>query len=385
MKPFFLVAAFAVIITALVIAWPERLINPGPLMEGHRDLKNSCLSCHKPFGGASLQCISCHKQADIGIRNVAGRVLPKKSGQPIFHSAFSSNSCVECHTDHKGLNPQRAVKNFRHDSLSGNIKNNCNACHKAQTPRDNLHLQVGEGCASCHDTVRWKNATLDHRNLAVSGRQCVSCHRSEVPGDALHREAGESCASCHDTRKWKNVVVDHSKFSVSGKQCLSCHRKVLPDDALHRQAGANCASCHDTRKWKNAVLDHSKLSAAGKQCVSCHRKDLPSDALHRQSKANCSECHQTTRWKPANFDHDRYFRLDGDHRASCVTCHTDPKNYKSYTCYNCHEHSRSRMEVVHREEGIRNLDNCIRCHRSANGEHEGREGGDRREGRGDDD
>ncbi len=291
MKPIFLIAAFAVIITALVFAWPERLINPGPLMEGHRELKNSCLSCHKPFEGASLQCISCHKQADIGIRNVAGRVLPKKSGQPVFHSAFSSNSCVECHTEHKGLKPQRAVKNFRHDFLSANLKNNCIACHKEQTPKDNLHLQAGEGCASCHDTVR----------------------------------------------------------------------------------------------WKNAILDHGKLAASGRQCVSCHKKDLPDDALHRQSKANCSECHLTTRWKPATFNHDRYFMLDGDHRASCVTCHPDPKNYKAYTCYNCHEHSRSRMAAVHQEEGIRNLDNCIRCHRSTSGEHEGREGGERREGRGDDD
>jgi hypothetical protein len=373
--------------TALVIAFPGKLINPGQLMEGHQKLENNCLGCHKPFAGASMQCISCHRQADIGIRNVAGQVLPKKGGKTLFHSGFAANSCVECHTDHKGLNPKRAVRNFMHDSLSASLKNNCNACHRDQKPQDNLHRQVGESCASCHDTVKWKNAAFDHTRL-VSGQQCISCHKSEKPGDSLHRQAGDNCTSCHDTVKWKNVFFDHSQLSTNGRQCITCHTKDVPANALHRQAGENCSSCHDTRKWKNAVLDHNKFSASGKKCITCHSKDLPGDALHRQSKANCSECHQTSRWKPATFDHDRYFRLDGDHRASCVTCHPDPKNYKAYTCYNCHEHSPSRIAGEHLKEGIRNYDNCIRCHRDASGEHDGREGGEgghRREGRDDDD
>jgi len=323
--------------TALVVAFPHRLINPGSLMKGHQEFKNNCLGCHEPFAGASMKCISCHKPADIGVRNVAGRVLPVRSVKTLFHSGFAGNSCVECHTDHKGLNPKRAVNNFRHDSLSTSLKNNCNACHRAQKPQDNLHRQVGESCASCHDTVKWKNAAFDHTRL------------------------------------------------VSGQQCISCHKSDKPLDSLHRQTGDNCTSCHDTVKWKNVFFDHGQLSASGNQCTACHAKDEPGDALHRQMKSNCSECHTITRWKPATFDHDRYFRLDGDHRASCVTCHPDPKNYKAYTCYNCHEHSPSRIAGEHRKEGIRNYDNCIKCHRDASGEHEAGEGGHHGEGRGDDD
>ncbi|TLU54488.1 MAG: hypothetical protein FDX18_11255, partial [Chlorobium sp.] len=134
-------------------------------------------------------------------------------------------------------------------------------------------------------------------------------------------------------------------------------------------------------------FDHSKLTAASaKQCISCHKTAQPNDELHRLSKANCSTCHNTTKWKPATFDHSKYFRLDGDHKASCKTCHTDPANYKKYTCYNCHEHSESRMASKHREEGIYNYQNCIKCHRdgSEGGRSEGqREGG--RERGGDDD
>ena len=41
------------------------------------------------------------------------------------------------------------------------------------------------------------------------------------------------------------------------------------------------------------------------------------------------------------------FPLDHGSRqpVACKTCHTDPANYKSYTCYNCHEHSRARVQA----------------------------------------
>ena len=67
------------------------------------------------------------------------------------------------------------------------------------------------------------------------------------------------------------------------------------------------------------------------------------------------------------FDHDKSFLLDADHKVQCSTCHTK-NNYSTYTCYGCHEHTPDRIRAEHREEGIRDLDNCVRCHRSAEGE-----------------
>ena len=140
---------------------------------------------------------------------------------------------------------------------------------------------------------------------------------------------------------------------------------------------ASCAECHGSKKWKPATFNHSKLSASSaKQCISCHKGDLPKDTLHRISQANCAVCHKTTAWKPATFDHNRYFRLDGDHRASCVTCHTEPGNYKKYTCYNCHEHSAARIIRKHEKEGIFNYQNCMKCHRDGSKEGREREGHD---------
>jgi hypothetical protein len=111
------------------------------------------------------------------------------------------------------------------------------------------------------------------------------------------------------------------------------------------------------------------------QCQSCHKS--PTDSLHRQITGNCVQCHSQEKWTPATFDHDKFFVLDGDHNASCVTCHAR-NDYSRSTCYGCHEHTPANIRREHIEEGISNFDNCVECHRSANkhdiqgGEGEGR-------------
>ena len=322
----------AIILAGLAATFPEVLLNPGPLISGHQSLRKECLSCHKPFAGVtSVQCISCHKQSDISVRNVAGGLLPINTTKVLFHRGVSSNSCIECHTDHKGSDSKKTSKHFKHEALP-----------------------------------------------LLQQKECIACHSTQKPQDAMHRFAKGSCAECHGSKKWKPATFNHSKLSASSaKQCISCHKADLPKDKLHLNITASCAECHGSKKWKPATFNHSKLSASSaKQCISCHKGDLPKDTLHRISQANCAVCHKTTAWKPATFDHNRYFRLDGDHRASCVTCHTEPGNYKKYTCYNCHEHSAARIIQKHEKEGIFNYQNCMKCHRDGSKEGREREGHD---------
>jgi len=47
-----------------------------------------------------------------------------------------------------------------------------------------------------------------------------------------------------------------------------------------------------------------------------------------------------------------------------VTCHVED-NYSTYTCYGCHEHTLAKVRREHVEEGIRNFEDCVSCHRSA--------------------
>ena len=79
-----------------------------------------------------------------------------------------------------------------------------------------------------------------------------------------------------------------------------------------------------------------------------------------------------TGWTPATFDHSRFFKLEGDHKVACVTCHVN-NVYTRYTCFGCHEHQPAEIRARHAEEGIRNIDNCVRCHRGGAGEGEGGE------------
>ena len=50
-----------------------------------------------------------------------------------------------------------------------------------------------------------------------------------------------------------------------------------------------------------------------------------------------------------------------------MTCHVDD-NYNQYTCYGCHEHSRSKIREEHVEEGILDYEACVECHRSGDKE-----------------
>ncbi|MET0066694.1 MAG: cytochrome c3 family protein [Candidatus Thiodiazotropha sp.] len=102
------------------------------------------------------------------------------------------------------------------------------------------------------------------------------------------------------------------------------------------------------------------------RCNDCHSP--PTDKLHRRIRGSCQECHNQDAWTPANFQHDDYFRFDRHHDSECETCHRD-SDYSRYTCYGCHEHSRSKIRAEHFEEGIRDFENCVECHRSGD-EHE---------------
>jgi hypothetical protein len=282
LKPLIVFIVSVLILAALVLTAPDFLLSPGPLMKGHQSLKNNCLSCHQPLkGAASVQCLSCHKPSDIGFKSVSGKLITKNDGKVQFHKGLPEKTCIECHTDHKGIAAAKAIRSFRHELISKELLNNCSNCHAQKKPADEVHRFTRGNCGQCHNTSRWKPATFDHKQLT---------------------------------------------------------------------------------------------GISDKSCISCHKADQPKDSMHRLSQASCADCHNTNKWKPATFNHDRYFRLDGDHRASCRTCHTNPGNYKIYTCYGCHEHSEAKIASEHREEGIYNYQNCMKCHRNGGGENRGKEG-----------
>lgn len=191
-----------------------------------------------------------------------------------------------------------------------------------------------------------------------------------IPG---HSKLETDCFACHAPL-----------FGTSTERCVACHKpeeigkltslgqpisKPLTSTPFHQKLlKQDCLACHSdhagVKRFRSAGrFDHALLQAdARKQCQSCHKS--PKDSLHQQISGNCSQCHNDNKWTPATFAHEKYFELDREHNVKCVTCHIR-NDYSRYTCYGCHEHTPEKIRREHIEEGIRNFENCVECHRNA--------------------
>jgi hypothetical protein len=191
-----------------------------------------------------------------------------------------------------------------------------------------------------------------HAELATD---CFACHTPFL---------GSRPAKCIQCHKVAEIGIKTTTgLSVSKeKKNVAFHQKLTED---------NCIGCHSDHRGVQAFRPIGQFShqliepAVRAQCDGCHSR--PGDALHRKIKGNCRECHTEQGWLPATFDHEQYFRFDKHHTTECETCHVD-SDYSSYTCYGCHEHSRSEIREEHVEEGIYDYENCVECHRSGDEE-----------------
>ncbi|MEO5334959.1 MAG: hypothetical protein H7839_23340 [Magnetococcus sp. YQC-5] len=236
------------------------------------------------------------------------------------------------------------------------------------------HRSFETDCFSCHDPF-----------IGASSEKCVSCHNTKSIGVLttkgvpllekktkipFHQKLlGKTCVSCHSDHSGVAKYRIEGRFShqllddITRNQCIACHQR--PVDPLHRSSTDQCTQCHGFEKWKPAQFKHDLLSAGQREsCAECHKAKTPTDSMHKQTSGKCGQCHTVTKWKPATFNHQKFFSFDKEHPERCNLCH--PKtDYKSYTCYGCHEHSVEKIRREHLEEGIRNFEQCVLCHRNA--------------------
>ncbi len=226
----------------------------------------------------------------------------------------------------------------------------------------NLVALVGLVFAYPHLMISPGALTLGHEALATD---CFACHAP------LRGATAARCLTCHDPAGIGLRTTQGVALPQTGLK-RSFHQQLIERDcmACHSDHQGPRLTQHSRRPFSHELLK----PATRERCADCHV--APTDALHRQVEGNCQQCHSATRWKPATFEHDRLFLLDRDHAAPCETCHVR-SDFSRYTCYGCHEHTPSGIRAEHAEEGIRDLEDCVRCHRSAAGEAEGRGGGER--------
>lgn len=187
-------------------------------------------------------------------------------------------------------------------------------------------------------------------------KDCFACHAP------LRGAVTERCVACHALADIGLRTSKGAALSASAVKA-SFHQELIEED---------CMACHSdhagpklTQRSRKPFSHELLRPATRDRCESCHKP--PADTFHRQMKENCAQCHSTKGWKPATFEHDKFFLLDKDHNATCLTCHTG-NDFSRYTCYGCHEHTPANVRRKHQEEGIRDFENCVECHRSASGE-----------------
>lgn len=349
----------------------ERLLMPGPVIEGHAKIENDCQACHEPFSKSTQDrlCLDCHKP-------IKADVAAKKG----FHGRspwLKGLACNFCHDDHTGreadvvqLNATAFDHRITDYRLEGSHRNvPCDSCHakdkrwaEAPTACAACHLQdephkgnLGKKCEDCHDMTQWRNTkAFDHgaTRFPLHGKHtdvpCMSCHMSEFykgVGTAcndchavqdLHATRfGTACGSCHNDQAWRTAKFDHGKLTR------------FPLTGAH--AGTKCTACHGGQV----------LSPISGQCIDCHEKqDIHKGSLGR----DCASCHNDAAWAAnIRFDHDlTRFPLTGLHVAvACEGCHQTPTyKVKETACSTCHE-----TDDVHKG---RFTAACESCH-SANG------------------
>lgn len=222
------IIAIVIIVCIVAIFLPRQMISPGHLVAGHTKLDNDCFSCHSFFRGVTNEkCIKCHKIKDIGILNTKGEPLDNnKTKMVAFHQALTQSECIACHIDHDEDKTKRINRQFSHDLLASNIKNNCLSCH--QKPKDTLHNQLNSSCLQCHTVQKWKPATFEHGKYF-----------------SLDKDHNVKCSICHTQNNFKQYT------------CYGCHEHTeIKIRNEHLEEGIrefnNCTECHKSSNKKDA-------------------------------------------------------------------------------------------------------------------------------------
>lgn len=375
-------------------------------------------SLHGSFDSA-LACQDCHRDhrgADAPLTEFESVRFPHESvGFSLrAHHGILGKEPFDCHVCHT-----ESVRRF--DAAT------CRACHLEEDGLDLVvHIQTfGPGCMECHDGIdRFGRGAFNHRGVAfpLEGThvmlECQACHRNastlailqstpqgcadcHMKQDVHEGRLGVLCEECHNAIAWEDATIDHAltryplEASHAELECVACHVDRawvgLPldcfgchagEDAHDRRYGEQCEACHRPTSWDDASFDHSlsrfpltgahqtiacedchtgaTFAGLSTACASCHADPAYHFGLFGYS---CEACHSTWAWRPAAYNGPHGFPYNhGGAGSTCATCH--PSALTAYTCYGCHEHNQARIQSEHREEGIGNLNNCIRCHPS---------------------
>ncbi len=314
---------------------------------------------------AGADCANCHTAtAWKSIKAKPDFDHNRSTGFPL-NGRHATAACGRCHLGLRFDQPkvtEAQCTSCHADVHRGNMAGECIRCHTTASFRDvptaAIHARTGfpltgahlqAPCESCHRTERGGAYT------AVA-RDCVTCHRASLAVATQvidHSGFPADCSQCHAPLSWSGGAgFDHVTVS-RGFQLVGMHAQL------------RCTNCH---VMPGSALKFNPHPSGNDDCVACHQPDY--QRVHAASgfPTTCTACHDQSSWA-SSFDHDgKFFPINsGAHRgkwSNCATCHTTPGDYKSFTCFTCHEHAQSGTDSHH--QGVRNYvyDSaaCYQCH-----------------------
>ena len=239
----------------------------------------------------------------------------------------------------------------------------CDDCHhdRYAGAADPAHAALGypTDCALCHVTTEWASVSsrphADPDDWPLEGRHrglaCDDCHV-----DGTYATLDSACVACHADDYAATANPDHAanRFPTA---CETCHSPEgwtpalalahLPDGPFPLTGGhadRACTACHDPDDY----------AAVPKTCHGCHADDYAAttnpDHPALGLPTTCQSCHRTTGWTPADFEshHTMFPITTGKHAAlTCAQCHPAQKPWKQFSCTECMDHSKARMDGKH--------------------------------------
>jgi hypothetical protein len=304
-------------------------------------------------------CGRCHTTRSWIIENITE--VHQKSRFPLVGPHFTAQ-CSQCHPSASQLRwePQGVL---------------CYDCHakdyNSTTSPKHAENNYSKNCTDCHsmNSFTWTSMNVDHNFFPLTQGHAVDCKQCHTSGS--FSKLPTECSACHLPNYNATTNPNHGSIQIP-QTCADCHT-TMPGwkpatFAIHgnyymiegAHTSASCVACHN-----------GNYNSTPKTCAGCHQTDYnqTNNPPHITSSfsTECLDCHNQTAWIPWTVDHDsKYFPIrTGKHTGiQCTECHTNPANYGSFSCIDCHEHIQSKSDPEH--TGVQGYQfsspACYACH-----------------------
>lgn len=347
----------------LLGAKDKSVLMPGPLSDGHYQLRNACVACHTdPLGGGEVlqeACIKCHGAQRIKPLDSHPQSKFKDPRNAEQLKRIDALHCVSCHSEHR---PQITHKN----GLS-QPRDLCQHCHQdvaSERPSHagmDLNSCTNAGCHNFHDNqALYTNflikhldepATREHprlpeRQFSELFAQLEDYPLARYPVQTLSAaDADRPHGHSIDTAVQNDWLA--SAHARAGVNCRACHRAIDDQPWTDHPEPKTCALCHRIEVQAFGQGRHGMRLAAGLEAMTPAEARLPMRAEAAGKKLDCNACHNTHRYDTVAAA-----------AQACLVCHND----KHSLAWKTSAHAKRWQEEQNGQAPAGSGVSCAGCH-----------------------